>query len=85
MGRIAVWLFVIALAAGGVYVAANGRYEYFNEGSSRMRKDRWTGAVQTYECVARYVRGSESASFPMATPTPEAERQCARFGWNTRK
>lgn len=84
MGRIAVWLFVIALAAGGVYVAANGRYEYFNEGTLRMRKDRWTGAVQAYECVARYVRGTESAYFPMAQGS-DTERQCSRFGWNTRK
>lgn len=81
-----VWLFVIILAGGGVYVAAQGRYEYFNEGSQRARKDRWTGAIQTYGCVARYARGTESAQYPMAVPgSSEPERECSHFGWMTRK
>lgn len=78
------WILVLGLLAGGVYAAVEGRYEYFTEGTAQLRRDRLTGAVQRYECVALYVQGTESAYFPMASDR-DPPRQCARYGWRTRR
>lgn len=84
MGRMAVWLLVILLTAGGAYAATKTRYEYFAEGTTQARKDRWTGASQVWGCAAYQVRGTESAYFPMA-PDSSKDRLCTRYGWIARK
>lgn len=84
MGRAAVWLLVVLMVAGAAYAATAARYAYFAEGTARLRKDRWTGAVQVWGCVAYYVQGSESAYFP-TTPDTDSKRGCARYGWKAPK
>ncbi len=81
MGRIALGLLVLLVVAA--YVAVTARYEYSAEGTPQLRRDRWTGAVQVWGCVAYYVQGTESAYFPLALD-PESKRPCARFGWKNR-
>lgn len=84
MGRMAVWLLVILIVAGGVYAATTTRYEYFAEGTTQVRTDRWTGAVQVWGCAAYEVRGTESAYFPLASDSTQ-DRPCTRYGWVSRK
>jgi len=83
MGRISVWIIVIALAAAG-YWAISSRYVYSAEGTTRVRTDRWTGSVQAWECVALQTSGAQSAYFPTA-PGADSDRPCARYGWKGRK
>lgn len=83
MGRLIIWLMVILLAAGGAYAASTARYEYFTDQTTQARKDRWTGAVQVWGCIAWGVRGTESAYYPMAPDS--GDRPCTRYGWMTRK
>ncbi len=84
MGRVAVWLLVLLLIAGGAYAATTTRYEYFTDGTAQVRKDHWTGAVQVWGCVAYQFRGTETAYFPMA-PETNADKPCTRYDWITRK
>lgn len=84
MGRFVIWVLVIGLLVAGAYRLSGARYVYFTDGGAQLRKDRLTGAVQLRECVARYVRGTESAYAPLAPANDDPPRECARYGWKRR-
>jgi hypothetical protein len=84
MARLAVGLLVIGLLAAGAVRLGGARYAYFSDGQTQLRQDRLTGAVQVRECVAFYVRGTESAYAPMAPGTDDRPRACSRYGWKRR-
>lgn len=81
--RTIVWLLVLGLIAGSVYAAVKGRYEYSTQGTTQVRRDRWTGDMQVWGCAAYEFRGTENAYFPMAPG--EADKPCTRFDWVTQK
>lgn len=78
------WVLVVGLLAAGAVRVSGARYVYFTEGQAQLRRDRLTGAVQVRECVAYYVRGTESAYAPMAPGTDDRPRECSRYGWTPR-
>ncbi len=83
MARMMIWLVVILLIAGGVRAAIAARYEYSPQGTTQVRKDRWTGDVQVWGCAAYEVRGAENAYYPLAPG--EADKPCTKFGWVRQK
>jgi len=84
MGRMVIWLLVIGLLVGVAYAATTNRYQSFMEGSTQVRRDRWTGAVQVWGCTAYEFRGGETPYFPMAADS-NTDKPCVRYGWVTRK
>ncbi len=79
--RLMIWLLVLGLVAGGVHYAATNRYEYFAQGQTQTRRDRWTGKVEVWACVSQF-RGTDTRYFPMAGD-PNQDKSCVLYGWTT--
>ncbi len=78
--RLVIWLLVLGLIAGGVHYAATNRYEYYTQGQTQARRDRWLGKVEVWGCVSQF-RGTDTAYYPMAGDPQD--KSCALFGWTT--